>query len=170
MRFLTIIGNVRQLIELIDFVDFLNGSFRSRVQAGTLTANHVATLPNKTGTFAFLDDLTTLRNEVGMIGSAFTNTSTANAAAVITISAPGAGLCLQLNQLTFSYSGAPTNGLLTIQQGSTVIHETAITAAGAGPLVGGYKLGANTAMTITLAAGGSGVVGRVSASVSTVPA
>jgi hypothetical protein len=107
-------------------------------------------------------------NEVSMIGTAYTNTSAANAAAVITVPSPGAGLSLQLNQLTFSYSAAPTNALLTIQQGGTTIHETAITSAGAGPTIAGYKLTANTALTITLSAGGAGVIGRVSASVATV--
>lgn len=115
-------------------------------------------------------DLATLRNEVGMIGSPYNNTSNANAAAVITVPAPGAGLALQLNQLSFSYSGAPTNGLLTIQQGAAIAHRLTITSSGAGPVITGVKITANTAMTITLAAGGAGIVGDVNASIVAVPA
>jgi hypothetical protein len=119
-------------------------------------------------TFATPSNLTALRNEVGMIGTPYTNTSAANAAAVIAIASPGAGLSLQLNQLTFSYSAAPTNGVLTVQQGGTTIYRSAVSAAGVGPVVTGIKLAANTAMTITLSAGGAGVVGDINASVSTV--
>jgi hypothetical protein len=161
MNFLTLVAGIKQYVSRVDFIDFASGSFRLRVSAPTLTVD-------RTTTIATAVDLAALRNEVGMIGTAYTNTSAANAAAVITVPTPGAGLSLQLNQLTFSYSAAPTNGLLTIQQGGTTIHETAITSAGAGPTIAGYKLTANTALTITLSAGGAGVVGRVSASVATV--
>jgi hypothetical protein len=119
-------------------------------------------------TLATISNLTTLRNEVGMIGTAYTNTSAANTAAVITIASPGAGLSLQLNQLTFSYSAAPTNGLLTVQQGGTTIYQAAVSAAGVGPVVTGIKLAADTGMAITLSAGGANVIGHINASVTTV--
>jgi hypothetical protein len=35
-----------------DFLDFVSGSFRSRIQAGTLTADRTLTAPDKTGTIA----------------------------------------------------------------------------------------------------------------------
>ncbi len=101
-----------------------------------------------------------------MIGDPFSNApGTANTAAVITVAAPGAGQRLQVNQIEFSYNAAPTNGTLTIQQGATTIKTLFITAAGAGPVITGIRLVANTALTITLSAGGAGVTGSVNASV-----
>lgn len=128
------------------------------VTAHETTFNH--------STFATTTQLTNLRNEVGMIGDPLSNApGTANTAAVITVAAPGAGQRLQVNQIEFSYNAAPTNGTLTIQQGSTVIKTLFVSAAGPGPIITGIRLAANTALTITLSAGGAGVTGSVNASV-----
>jgi hypothetical protein len=40
-----------------DFIDILRGSFRSRIQAATLTADRTLTAPDKTGTIALLQDI-----------------------------------------------------------------------------------------------------------------
>lgn len=135
---------------------------------GTQAMSTVTGLQTALDGKADLTTLTTLRNEVGMIGTAYTNTSAANAAAVLVIPAPGAGLSLQLNQLIFGYNNDPTNGLLTVQQGATVIQSVPVTSKGTGPIVVGVKLATNTALTITLSAGGAGVVGSINASVSVV--
>jgi hypothetical protein len=111
------------------------------------------------------------KNELGeirMIGSPYTAVSGANSSAVITVAAPGAGKAIQLNQITFSYSGNPTNGLLTISANGATIHSDSITTGGVGPVITGYKLPENTELSITLAAGGNGIVGRVNASISVV--
>lgn len=108
--------------------------------------------------------------QVAMIGTPYHNTSAVNTATTLaTIAAPGAGRSLQLNALTFSYSGPPTGGLITVSNGAgTIYFEQSIVTAGPGPSVPGIKIPENTALSIVLAAGGAGVVGRVSASVSVV--
>ena len=40
-----------------DFLDFVSGSFRARIQADVLTDNRVIELPDKDGTIALLSDL-----------------------------------------------------------------------------------------------------------------
>lgn len=71
-----------------------------------------------------------------------------------------------LSGVAFSYSAAPTNGNLKIENGSgTTVFNLDISAAGPGfipfdpPLEGSL----NTALIITLAAGGSGISGKVNA-------
>ncbi len=49
-----------------EWLDLFNGGFRSRVQAGTLTANRTALLPDKSGTIAFLDDISTTSTAVNL--------------------------------------------------------------------------------------------------------
>ena len=70
-----------------------------------------------------------------------------------------------INGIAWSYSGAPTGGNLKVEDGSgTTVFTMDVTAAGAGfvpfaaPLAGRN----NTALIVTLAAGGSGVSGKVS--------
>jgi hypothetical protein len=89
----------------------------------------------------------------------------ANTAATVTFAAV-AGQSHRLTFLVVSYSGAPTGGRLTVADGATTIIDIDVTAAG--PFVvplpnGGIKGTVATAMTITLAAGGAGVAGKVSA-------
>jgi hypothetical protein len=115
-------------------------------------------------------NLTALRNEIGMIGTPYHNTSLDNAAATITIADPGAGKAIQLNSLVFSYSATPSVGfgLLTVFNGGTIYLQQAVTTSGTGPVLAGIKVPPNTPMTIVLAAGGAGVIGRISASVAVV--
>lgn len=69
-----------------------------------------------------------------------------------------------IEEIDFSYSGTPTGGLLTVADGSTTVWEIGLPASGAffkrfNPPIKGTPEGA---VTITLAAGGSGVSGIIS--------
>ena len=106
----------------------------------------------------------TYGQQVGARARASTNDVNApasNTAAVITYSA-NAISAHYIEGLYWSYSGAPAAGNLKIEDGSgTTVFSLDITAAGPGflPL---EKLGTpNTAMIITLAAGGVGISGKV---------
>src|SRR5262249_33890385 len=71
-----------------------------------------------------------------------------------------------LSGVAWSYSGTPTNGNLKIEDGSgNTVFSMDITAAGAGflPFVPPKKGTANTALILTLAAGGVGITGKLSA-------
>lgn len=89
-----------------------------------------------------------------------------NAAAVLTYAAAGSGVSHVIGGLVFSYSGTPTGGSLTITDGGTTVFSVDITASGPGPIVfpRPMKFAANSAVVVTLAAGGSGVVGKLQTS------
>lgn len=118
-----------------------------------------------TGTFSFMSLFKRLLKEKysGFNTFATTNYATAtNAAATVTYSAAGAGISHAIDGIAFSLSANPASAVsLTVTDGSNTIYSTDILAGGAGfiPLRG--RGSANTALTITLAAGGSGVVGKV---------
>jgi hypothetical protein len=88
----------------------------------------------------------------------------ANTAAVVTYAAVS-DRRHGLSGIAWSYSAAPTNGNLKVEDGSgTTVFSMDITAAGPGVV---YftppKLGSlNTALIVTLAAGGASVSGKVS--------
>lgn len=88
----------------------------------------------------------------------------ANVVASITYPAPGTGLYNVLTGVAWSYDGVPAGGRLQIYDGATSIFDLDVTAQGvdsvsfAPPKVGSH----NTAMTITLSAGGVGVSGKLS--------
>lgn len=86
-------------------------------------------------------------------------------AAVVTYAAAGAGVSHVIGGVAWSYNATPTAGNLKVEDGSgTTVFTVDITAAGPGFfLFPRPKKGtANTAMIVTLAAGGSGVSGKVS--------
>lgn len=90
-------------------------------------------------------------------------TAAANTAVVATFAAV-AGQTHRLTLLVVSYSAAPTGGRVTVADGGTTVLDVDVT--GAGVLVvplpsGGVKGSVNTAMTVTLAAGGVAVVGKL---------
>lgn len=90
-------------------------------------------------------------------------TAAANTAVVATFAAVAAQTH-RLTVLVVSYSAAPTGGRITVADGGTTVLDVDLTAAG--PLVvplpaGGIEGSVNTAMTVTLAAGGAAVVGKV---------
>lgn len=89
----------------------------------------------------------------------------ANTAAVITKAAGGAGVSNVLGLVAWSYDLTPTAGSLIIEDGAgTTVFKIDLPDKGAGflPFNPGLKGTANTAMVITLAAGGAGVSGVVS--------
>ena len=89
-----------------------------------------------------------------------------NTAAIVTYSAGGGGVSHVITGVAWSYDGAPTGGSLKVEDGSgNTVFIVSVTAAGPGfiPFPVPKKGTANTAMIITLAAGGSGVTGKVQA-------
>jgi hypothetical protein len=105
-------------------------------------------------------------HEYPVAGSASdVNAPSSNTAAVVTYAAAGANVAHCVGQITWSYNGAPTGGNLKVEDGSgNVIFSMDITAAGPGQATFSppKKGTANTAMIVTLAAGGSGVSGKLS--------
>jgi hypothetical protein len=98
-------------------------------------------------------------------GLPLTNKAT-NAAATFTVAAPGWGKSLHVKSITAGYSGTPAaNAVVLVQSGSTTIHEYPIVVAGTTTIRPDIELPHNTALTITLSAGGAGVVGFINASV-----
>jgi hypothetical protein len=95
-------------------------------------------------------------------------TPTSNTQAQIVLSAPTDVTKRQtLLNITFSYNGTPTSGLLTVVDsvGTTTIYSTYVTASGPGqillqPLT--LQAALTGSLTITLSAGGSGVSGSLS--------
>lgn len=89
-----------------------------------------------------------------------------NAAATLTYAAAGSGVSHVIGGIVFSYSGTPTGGSLTITDGGVTVFSVDITASGPGPIVfpRPMKFAANSAVVVTLAAGGSGIVGKVQTS------
>ena len=93
------------------------------------------------------------------------NVPAGNTAAVVTYAAGAGNLANAISGVIWSYSAAPSGGLLTITDGSTVIREVAIIAGGQGqihfdpPLKGSPA----SALILTLAAGGGVIVGIVQA-------
>lgn len=93
------------------------------------------------------------------------NAPVADTAAVVTYAAGTNGQCHHISGLTWSYSAAPTGGNIKVEDGAgNTVFSLDITAAGVGFFIfDPVKRGtANAAMTITLAAGGGSVVGKLS--------
>lgn len=87
--------------------------------------------------------------------------SASNAAVILTVPATK-DVRRHLSKLLFSYSAAPTNGLLTVSVGSEVrFGPLPITAGGPGPIGVNIQGDVNQAMTVVLSAGGSGVIGAL---------
>ena len=89
-------------------------------------------------------------------------TAASNTSVVITLPAPGAGYAWLLTGVYWSYNGTPTGGNLTANDGSDQF-DIDITTGGPGfvPFNTGFIFATGQAVTITLAAGGSGVTGKV---------
>lgn len=86
----------------------------------------------------------------------------ANAAATKTVAAV-AGKRHVIHQIAWSYDATPTGGNLKIENGSgTTLFSFDIITGGPGVInFNPKKCSVNTAMIVTLAAGGSGVTGKV---------
>jgi hypothetical protein len=98
-------------------------------------------------------------------GASDNNTPAANTNAVITLAAPGAGKVNVISGVAWSYSGNPTGGRLKIEDVSgTIVFDIDIITGGPGfiPFVPPKKnAAANTALIITLFAGGGTIQGKV---------
>jgi hypothetical protein len=98
-------------------------------------------------------------------GTADNNTPATNTNAVITLAAPGAGKVNVISGVAWSYSGVPTGGRLKIEDVSgTIVFDIDIVSGGPGfiPFTPPKKnAAANTAMIITLYAGGAGIQGKL---------
>lgn len=87
----------------------------------------------------------------------------ANTAAVVTIAAV-AGQRHRITGLGYSYSASPTGGNLLITDGGTTIVDIDVTSSWevwAMLPPGGIECGTNSAVVVTLAAGGAGISGKV---------
>lgn len=83
----------------------------------------------------------------------------------MTYAAAGSGVSNVIGGIAWSYSAAPTSGNLKVEDGSgTTVFSIDITVSGPGfiPFARPLKGTANTALIVTLAAGGTGVSGKVS--------
>jgi hypothetical protein len=99
-----------------------------------------------------------------LVSTADFDTSDANLPAVVTYDAV-AGKSHIITGIAFGYDGEPTGGLLTVENGSgQIVFRIPVTTKGTGfiPFPKSKQGGVNTALIITLAAGGSGVKGYVS--------
>lgn len=93
-------------------------------------------------------------------------TAAANTAVTITIPLV-AGLAIRLTSLSWSYSAAPTAGVLTVVVNAVTILQLDIAAAGPGIVelpAGGLECQLAQACVITLTAAGAAVTGRLNAS------
>lgn len=105
----------------------------------------------------------TATDEISTPLAAANYATASNAAAVVTVAA-AATKCHAISGLAWSYSGSPTGGTVKIEDGSgTTVFSLDITAAGPGSVLFGKPMRGtvNTALIVTLAAGGGGVVGKV---------
>lgn len=98
--------------------------------------------------------------------AAHVNAPAVNTAAVVTLAAAGVGIQNVLHSIHWGFSAAPAAGTtLIVEDGAgTTIFTTYISAAGPGfeQFIKGGRAGtANTAMIVTLAAGGAGVSGSL---------
>ncbi len=98
------------------------------------------------------------------MGKGLNNSPSSNTAAVLTLTKIDTGFGKQeILGVSWSYDGAPTAGNLKVESpAGTVLQSWDITAAGPGFIITPDLHGGDGAdMIITLAAGGSGVTGKV---------
>ena len=85
-----------------------------------------------------------------------------NANATATLAAAGSGIKNVIDGIAWSYSGGiPVGGRVVISDGSSIVFDEDVTSSGAGFFPVRRKGTANTALTVTLYAGGAGIVGKV---------
>ena len=103
-----------------------------------------------------------MRPSVVHFASSRVHVPAANTAAVVTLAAV-AGRRNVVYQVAASYSATPTGGRLTITDGGVTVLDVGISAGGLTNLVldPGLAGGPNAEVVATLAAGGSGIIGRL---------
>jgi hypothetical protein len=92
------------------------------------------------------------------------NYPAANTAAVITLTAQTDKRWV-IHGISWSYSGAPTGGRLSITFGGVTEFDIDIASSGVGETSAFLSGGINQAVVITLAAGGVGITGKLNAQV-----
>lgn len=97
----------------------------------------------------------------GVLFAKSARASETNALCSILLPAPTGGSRICLTTLEFGYSDAPTGGQITILEGPTPVFTLPVTAAGAGQIILNREYTPATAITVTLSAGGSGIVGHL---------
>jgi hypothetical protein len=95
----------------------------------------------------------------GNLGIPATATAAANTAVVVTL--PAIASEQFIDYLEPSYDGTPTGGLLSVTFGGNLVYRSLISNAGPGPRNVLWRIPNSTEVVITLAAGGSGVTGRL---------
>ncbi len=83
-----------------------------------------------------------------------------NAAAIATLSAVALFRHV-IHKIVWSYNGDPTGGRITITDGGVTVFDINITKGGPGSLHMSTPFAVNSAVVVTLAAGGSGVTGKL---------
>lgn len=98
-----------------------------------------------------------------MLGTPSKDSGT-NAIVSVTIPSRGAGAYVEIRQIIFSLSEDPASAVaLTVESPSgTVIMNVDVTKGGVGPIITGFRSPTkDAAVLVKLAAGGTGVVGKV---------
>lgn len=90
----------------------------------------------------------------------FSRPTSGNAAASVVLAAPGVGRSHAVHGVDFGYASTPSNGLLTVTDGTTT-YQVPVTSAGPGPIDFRPPLvfAANAQVSGSLSAGGAGVSG-----------
>lgn len=157
-------GSMLRVLSLIAMLAIFGGA--------AFAGSHIFSTNGSTGRKVFLKTTTTQDSltvpnhvvEPSPMVAADLHAPAANTAAVVTYAADTDEKHV-IHGVAWSYSGGPTNGNLKIEDVSgTTIFTMDITAAGPGSIIFPRPIrGAaiNTAMIVTLAAGGSGISGKV---------
>ncbi len=108
-----------------------------------------------------VDDIEESKEVIRQFDSNLTDAPAANTAAVVTLAAAGEGISNAIRGIAWSYDAEPTGGNLKVEDGATAVFSMDIATPGAGfvPVCG--KGSTNTALTVTLAAGGEGISGKL---------
>jgi len=88
-----------------------------------------------------------------------TATAASNTAVVVTLAAVDSEQFL--DDLEPSYDGTPTGGQFSVTYNGNLVHRSLISNAGPGPKNNSWRIPNATVVVLTLAAGGSGVTGRI---------
>jgi len=84
-----------------------------------------------------------------------------NAAAIVQYAAAGELLCHVVEGVAWSYGGQMAGARLLIEDGTSIVFDIDIPTQGWGYIPVSKRGSPNTAMTITLTAGGGGIVGKL---------
>lgn len=144
-------------IEILnDVYDAANHQLRTNASGGGGSSSSSVTIASG-------QVLTTLEQSRSA-SSANVHIPASNTASIVTISAAGSGVSNIIGGVAWSYSSPPASGNLKIEDGvGTTVFSIDITSAGPGfiPFARPMKGASNTALVVTLAAGGAGVLGKV---------